>query len=395
VRTTRKIRWCAVVSVAALIIPVAPAAAGPEAPWQFDARLVTKGAAELTAVAVLSGTEAWVAGTELDPVTGHTRALLGRWDGTLSVLPAAGEDATADIALAGVGVAGDDVWAVGRTGSGDGTVRARIERYSRTTGSGAVVTVRSPGLRTELVAVSLLSPTDGWAVGSAGSDTSTRTFIVHWDGYAWIQVPSPSPSPRHNRLNAVAALAPDDVWAVGHSSEAADPEATNTLVLHWDGVTWTQEPSPSPGVLDVDELLGVAVTRESVWAVGYTGVPDNKPEHRQAVALRWDRSTTWRVLRPGGTEPTQFSDVTAISDTDVWFAGYAMVHLTETAHIEHWDGIQLQPSTIVSPSAVSGYPATALNAIAAGPPNGPLWSVGWLASSESANRSATTLRKMP
>jgi hypothetical protein len=33
-------------------------------------------------------------------------------------------------------------------------------------------------------------------------------------------------------------------WAVGSISNGSIDE---TLIMHWDGVTWTQVPSPSPG----------------------------------------------------------------------------------------------------------------------------------------------------
>jgi hypothetical protein len=383
VRATRKIRWIAIVSVAALTVPATSAAAALDDPWQFDGPVVTKSSDELTGVRVLSGTEAWVVGTETDPVTGHTGGLLGRWDGdALNLLTTS--DADEAVELADVDVVGDDVWTVGRTAHSNGTVQARIERHSRTDiGSGIVLPSLAPTLWSELGGIDLLSSTDGWAVGSIGSDS----LILHWDGVAWTRMRSPSPGTLDNRLYAVAALAPDDVWAVGRSSKRDDRLITNTLVLHWNGLAWTQVPSPNPVLLGVNELLGVAVTRESVWAVGYTSSPDNKRENRQAVALRWDHST-WQVLRPNGIEPTQFNDATALSNTDVWIAGYSLVDLTETAHIEHWDGIQLQPGAILT----NEYPATALNAISA-PPNGPLCAVGWLAPTPSANHNATILRK--
>src|SRR5678816_2989028 len=45
---------------------------------------------------------------------------------------------------------------------------------------------------------------DAWAVGDAGT-------ILHWDGHAWIQIPSTTP----RALLAVSGSAPDNVWAVG------------------------------------------------------------------------------------------------------------------------------------------------------------------------------------
>jgi hypothetical protein len=42
--------------------------------------------------------------------------------------------------------------------------------------------------------------------------------------------------------------------------------ATHTLIEHWDGTTWSQMPSPSPGFSA--ELLGVASSGNGIWAVG-------------------------------------------------------------------------------------------------------------------------------
>ncbi len=45
-----------------------------------------------------------------------------------------------------------------------------------------------------------------------------------------------------------------------------------SLILHWNGVTWLQVPSPSPG--NFTELTGVrAVSASDAWAVGFTGSP--------------------------------------------------------------------------------------------------------------------------
>jgi len=42
-------------------------------------------------------------------------------------------------------------------------------------------------------------------------------------------------------LDAVAATSATDAWAVGNYSSAS---ASGTLILHWDGTAWTQVPSP-------------------------------------------------------------------------------------------------------------------------------------------------------
>jgi hypothetical protein len=88
-----------------------------------------------------------------------------------------------------------------------------------------------------LAGVSALSSSDAWAVGALG----TKTLVLHWNGTAWAQVPSPSPrgvgiGPVTN-LAGVSALSPADAWAVGC---ACTSDTDTTLVLHWNGTTWTR-----------------------------------------------------------------------------------------------------------------------------------------------------------
>ena len=41
-----------------------------------------------------------------------------------------------------------------------------------------------------------------------------KTLILHWDGTAWTQVPSPNPN-SDSYLSGVAATSPANAWAVG------------------------------------------------------------------------------------------------------------------------------------------------------------------------------------
>src|SRR3954454_23616981 len=71
-------------------------------------------------------------------------------------------------------------------------------------------------------------------------------------GLAWRMVPSPNVV----QLRGVAALATNDVWAVGGYP--------TTLIVHWDGTTWSVVSSPPTG----GELNAVAaVAANDIWAV--------------------------------------------------------------------------------------------------------------------------------
>ena len=60
---------------------------------------------------------------------------------------------------------------------------------------------------------------------------TAKTVILRWNGMAWTQVPSPSPGATFNYLSSVAATSTTNAWAVGGSDNG-------TLILHWNGTTW-------------------------------------------------------------------------------------------------------------------------------------------------------------
>jgi hypothetical protein len=98
-------------------------------------------------------------------------------------------------------------------------------------------------------------------------------MILHWNGKAWTQIPSPDPVSvksgnvvAANNLQSVAAISPSNAWAVGYTET---PTSSKTMILHWNGRTWKQVPSPNPFCSTCDSLYGVAAaSKTSVWAVG-------------------------------------------------------------------------------------------------------------------------------
>ena len=70
---------------------------------------------------------------------------------------------------------------------------------------------------------------NAWAVG--GGDTPPgKTQILHWNGTAWKQVPSPTPK-TGGVLFGVTATSATNAWAVGSDLGA-------TIVQHWNGTVW-------------------------------------------------------------------------------------------------------------------------------------------------------------
>ena len=184
-----------------------------------------------------------------------------------------------------------------------------------------IVSSPSPGdFFNDLTAVSALSATDVWAVGrSLSNAANSQNLIVHWNGTTWVQVPAPTVQPYDNALTAVSARAANDVWAVGQYY-TANNSGSRTVTLHWDGSTWTLVPSPSPAST-YNMLSGVvALAANNAWAVG--SYRDSVTTLDRTLVLHWD-GTSWSAVTSAnmGTGSNSLAAIAASSATDLWAVG--------------------------------------------------------------------------
>ena len=215
-----------------------------------------------------------------------------------------------------------------------------------------------------------VSPTDVWAV----SDTSyfSETLILHWDGTRWSRVTSPNPGLDANELIGVSAASATDAWAVGGAGTLLPGPYLRyrTLVLHWDGTTWSQVASPNPSE-GGNVLFGVsAVSPADAWAVGY----DDIPSETETLILRWDGTGWSRVIGPNpGSGSNKLSGVSAVSPTDAWAVGDSRGFATSVHEtlIVHWNGTRW--SHVKSPNPGSSF--NALTGVSAVSPTD-AWAVG-------------------
>lgn len=177
-----------------------------------------------------------------------------------------------------------DVWAAGWTQNGNDIDSTQIQHWDGTQWT----LTPSPNVGTgsnQLFGVVALADDNVWAVGSSiakpdtGIEYANQTLIEHWDGTAWTVVPSPNINyggqARDNILEGIVAVSPTDLWAFGSVDSNPGSESDYiliTLVLHWDGTSWTVAPSPNPDrdpSLVVNQLFGGVVTGPgNVWIVG-------------------------------------------------------------------------------------------------------------------------------
>jgi alpha-tubulin suppressor-like RCC1 family protein len=359
--------------------PGPAAAAGPaSSPWRIAGNPPNPGGVDglkdviFSSVAAGSATDAWAVGAS-DALSANSQPLAEHWDGhawrTVAVPMPAG---AAGAQLDGVDeVSSGDVWAVGNMTTSAGAERTLIEHFDGT----AWAVVPSPDPRTgpgasdELKGIGGTSAGDLWAVGeySDGQNFNAMLF-VHWDGTAWSFVKEPAALHNSAFGNAVTVLSPTDAWAVGENGLR-----TATLSAHWNGTAWSfvQTPFPQDGNDPQNFLTGVTATGPGdVWASGYEGNV-NQQNFSLPYVLHWD-GTAWSLTETpnAGTEGSLLAGVTALSPTDVWAAGQtgesdgALLTLTE-----HFNGQAWSHEPSLDPGELGDSPDSTFQAITSAAPH--------------------------
>jgi hypothetical protein len=202
-----------------------------------------------------------------------------------------------------------------------------------------------------LNSVSAASPKDAWAVGVYfNSANVAQTLILHWNGAAWSQVPSPNPGPKGDWLNSVSAVSPKDAWAVGGASNSAG--VGENLILHWNGTAWSRVSSPRPSSTGAG-LIGVdAISGSRAWAVGsYFGSTGST----DTLILRWNGAAWSQVPSPNpGIGGDVLNSVSATPRTGAWAVG-SNLHgpmAGDASLTLHWNGTAW--SRVKSPTPTAG-----------------------------------------
>jgi len=354
----------------------------------------------LWGVAATSADSAWAVGcTTITATAGKcAKTLIVRWNGTTWTQVPSPDTGQYDVLTSVAATSASSAWAFGRTGSG-----MLILRWNGT----AWTQVPSPSLGPDFVlqGVTATSADNAWAVGYTDGSLGEKTLILHWNGATWTRVPSPGPA--FSALYGVAAVSARSAWAFGWTYTLDGPdELASTLILHWNGATWTQVPSPNLGM---GALLSVAATSaSSAWAIGntlsgastrplilrwngtaWTTVPNPSPAgsylfsvaatsagtawavgrtsasaSARSLILRWNGSVWTRVPSPG--PDAELQGVTALSGSDAWAVGWTTGGKTL---ILRWNGQTWSgPAGQQSPAAAPA-PSSALSAVPSAVPS--------------------------
>ena len=269
------------------------------------------GNARLYAVTANPDGTAWAVGFQCTAHCGTTAesdaALILHWNGTAWSVAADAGLTNAYLLDVSSGPAGT-AWAAGyRCTANCGTTAETDEtlilhwnghHWSR-------ATAPSPGTAAGLAGIAAAPDGTAWAVGDScatgcgNAEHPISTLILHWNGHTWTRTASPSPALAAG-LNGVSAGPNGTAWAVGHSCVNCHTAAEDDrlLILRWDGHAWTQTPFPSPERMV--QLSNVAsAPNGSAWAVGQscTAQCGTATQQLQPLILRWN-GQAWRVTTP-------------------------------------------------------------------------------------------------
>ncbi len=310
----------------------------------------------LSGVSAVTASDAWAVGNVFYGQPDIQKTLIERWNGTgwslvRSPNPGPGPFSLFDALSAVSALSPSNVWAAGQY-SGANAEKTLIVHWNGT--SWAKVASPGPGFvnnDVQLTGLSASSPTNIWAAGyyfrfSNTIDNNEKTFVLRWNGTRWARVASPNPGgtksaccqPDGSFLLGVSALSTSTAWAVGYyQTSGSSPQ--KTMILRWNGTTWTKVPSPNPGGANGSSLAGVsAVSPTNAWAVGSYVTKTSSTLVAKTLILHWNGTTWAKVASPNPPGGGSLTAVTALSSTDAWAVGSYFAGSTQKTLILHWNG---------------------------------------------------------
>lgn len=215
-----------------------------------------------------------------------------------------------------------------------------------------------------LIAVSMSSSTDGWAIGRGdGGSSDVPAYVLHYTGNRWVPVQTPIKA----GINAIKMLSPTDGWAIG------------ARVYHYDGVAWREIHMP---VSTEFQAISV-ISPNNIWIAGGPS-PVNPPDGR-AVILHYDGSGWFPQKTPSALDYTSVYSLSMVSATDGWAVGTAQANSSDSNgnptqagvilryHNGAWEKAQTLPGadlrTVSMSSASDGWIGGTVTALSTGYPS--------------------------
>jgi hypothetical protein len=324
----------------------------------------------LSGVAAISARNVWAVGSYGNGNGSLT--LVEHWNGKKwKVVASPNVNGSLADSLSGVvAIAANNIWAVGGYNDTSNNGQTLIEHWNGTSWS-IVPSPNVPSVGNGLAAISAVSATDIWAVGTISGNTGFQTLIEHWNGTKW----SITSSTGSGQLSGVAAIASNNVWAVGSVSI---PNLVQTLIEHWNGTSWSVVNSSGPAPL-INRLNGIAaLSANNIWAVGDdTNSPAPSAEYAPLVE-HWNGSAWSVVTSPVAGTSDFVNGIAAVSASNIWAVGDYRTSVDPFGPyftlIEHWNGAAWEVVKSPSPSSM----ASDLSAVARIPATHKVWAVGFI-----------------
>jgi hypothetical protein len=278
----------------------------------------------LFSVSAVGPADAWAVG--MDQIGATRFPLAEHWDGRRWRAVRVPFPSNRQAWLNGViALSSTNVWAVGETTNAQADnqdQRTLIEHWNGTAWS--IVPSPNPAVNGHsgnvLMGIDGTGPNDLWAVGWSFDEPNQQILMLleHWNGSSWTAAPSPSPLGATHFGSAVTAISPTNAWAVG--SDALE----KTLAAHWNGTRWSIVPTPSPhdGISPTNNLTGVTANGATdVWASGYEANVNNQ-NFLKPYVLHWNGSGWTLIETPNqGGEGSRLNGTVALGPDDVWAVG--------------------------------------------------------------------------
>ena len=160
----------------------------------------------------------------------------------------------------------------------------------------------SATLDNQLEAVDCVSSIFCVAVGSFNNGSAEQTLILNWNGTTWSTMQSPNNSNLQHSLRSVACVSDSFCTAVGFYQGGS---GLDVLIMNWDGSTWSIAPVAVPASSILSSVS--CVSSSFCIAVGNSGqLP------MQTLVLKWD-GTSWAQIPSPNTSPSLPNSLQGVS----------------------------------------------------------------------------------
>lgn len=192
-----------------------------------------------------------------------------------------------------------------------------------------------------VLSISMLSADDGWALTAGSNYNEPAQQILHFTNGAWqVQATFPSPNqatPQADEatqwydLRSIAMVSPTEGWAVG-STDYANQNYPAPVILRYSDGQWTPTSIVSlpANIASGAGLTGISmVSPTEGYAVGiYYGRDTGQPGYTYMLVLRYHNGT-WSYVN--WSEPGYLNGVYALPSGDMWGVG----NINETSAVVH------------------------------------------------------------